>query len=214
MAYTKYKQRQVRDTLGRAYNSLLDVFEDTEIPPEERRALLGELEYWLTRTALPALDVQVIQAKAADAKAERLKIRQRLARKTLADLDVTWKGSRAFVAVYERGFVACIEGRQETSNPYSDHKAFAKTWDTGFEEARKWMTEHFGVGDTAWVKNQCEEALTNPDSQGLLSCPFTMEQVKAIMRLQGLGANCPNCYSQGNIRQCLEGIRDVLEEGH
>ena len=67
MAYTRYKQRQVRDKLGRAYNSLQDVFEDTEIPPEERRSLLGELKYWLTRTAMPSLDVQVIQAKAEDA---------------------------------------------------------------------------------------------------------------------------------------------------
>jgi len=198
--------------LGRAYNSLQDVFEDTEIPPEERRSLLGELKYWLTRTAMPSLDVQVIQAKAEDAKAERLKIRQRLARKTLADLDVTWKGSRAFVAVYERGFVACIEGKQATNNPYSGHKAFAKTWVAGFDEARKWMADHFGVEDAAGVKTQCEEALTNPDSQGLLSCPFTMGQVKAIMRLHGPGANCPNCYSQGNIRQCLEGIRDSIDD--
>ena len=129
-------------------------------------------------------------------------------------LDVTWKGSKAFVGTFVRGFQAALAGRPQFENPYQAgcNKGFGKAWHLGLEQGRKWVAEHIGVGDPEWVKMECQTALGTPDKDGNVKCPFIAEQVKAMSKLYGVMANCPNCYSQGNVKECLERMLGTWDE--
>ena len=208
MSMSPFRERIAKTKFRELVDLTSGIFEDTTIPVEIRHGMFKDLEHWMTETAFPSLKAEAQKQAAAEALERKLAWQRKLALEALEPLDVTWKGSRAFAGTFVRGFQAALAGKQLSDNKYvhSCNKGFATAWEMGLKAGRQWLTVPAKV-DT-WVLMKCRDALSSPDKDGNIKCPFTLEEVKHHQ----VRTNCPNCYSQGNVKDCLNRMVETLDE--